>query len=145
MCDVLDICLHSRSGGSAGMRSIHWANSRRDPFRHSFCFIFGSSFRLRALHPQETKNRTCTQHHKQREQEQITKTERFNGEVRDRGKVMRGLKKIDTPILTGYQMFHNYIRMHEGLDGKTPAEACWTKGEGENKWLTSIQNASKKS
>ena len=72
------------------------------------------------------------------------KMERFNGEVRDREKVMRGLKKDDTPILTGYQLFHNFIRPHEGLDGKTPAEACGIKVEGKNKWLTLIQNASKK-
>jgi transposase-like protein len=72
------------------------------------------------------------------------KMERFNGEIRDREKTMRGLKKEDTPILTGYQLFHNYIRPHEGLEGKTPAEACGIKIEGNNKWLTLIQNASKK-
>ncbi len=71
------------------------------------------------------------------------KMERFNGEVRDREKVMRGLKKTDTPILTGYQLFHNYIREHEGLGGKTPAEACGIKVKGKNKWLTLIQNASR--
>jgi len=70
------------------------------------------------------------------------KMERFNGEVRDREKVMRGLKKKDTPILTGYQIFHNYIREHEGLNGKTPAEACGIKVEGKDKWKTLIQNAS---
>ena len=70
------------------------------------------------------------------------KMERFNGEVRDREKVMRGLKKADTPILTGYQIYHNYMRPHQGLDGKTPAEACGIKIEGENKWITLIQNAS---
>jgi len=72
------------------------------------------------------------------------KMERFNGEIRDREKVMRGLKKRYTPILTGYQIFHNYIRPHEALDGKTPSEACGIKIEGKNKWLTLIQNASKK-
>lgn len=71
------------------------------------------------------------------------KMERLNGEVRDREKVMRGLKKKDTPIITGYQIFHNYIRQHEGLNGKTPAEACGITVEGKNKWLTLIQNASK--
>lgn len=55
-----------------------------------------------------------------------------------------GLKKKDTPILSGYQLFHNYIRTHEGLEGKTPAEACGIKVEGKNKWLTFIQNASRK-
>jgi putative transposase len=69
------------------------------------------------------------------------KMERFNGEVRDREKVMRGLKKIDTSILTGYQIYHNYLRPHEGLEGKTPAEVCRIKIKGENKWITLIQNA----
>lgn len=70
------------------------------------------------------------------------KNERFNGEIRDREKVMRGIKKEDSPILKGYQVFHNYIREHEGLDGKTPAEACGIRVEGKNKWFTIIQNAS---
>ncbi len=72
------------------------------------------------------------------------KMERMNGEIRDREKTMRGLKKIDTPILTGYQIYHNYMRPHEALDGETPAERCGIKVEGDNKWLTLIQNASKK-
>jgi transposase-like protein len=71
------------------------------------------------------------------------KMERINGEIRDREKTMRGLKKTDTTILRGYQIFHNYIRPHESLDGKTPAEACGIKVNGENKWITLIQNASK--
>jgi transposase-like protein len=71
------------------------------------------------------------------------KMERLNGEIRDREKVMRGLKKKDTAVITGYQIFHNYIREHEGLKGKTPAEACGINIKGKNKWLTLIQNASK--
>ena len=70
------------------------------------------------------------------------KMECLNGEIRGREKVMRGLKKKDTPILKGCQIFHNYIRPHEGLKGKTPAEAFGIEIEGENKWLTLIQNAS---
>lgn len=73
------------------------------------------------------------------------KMERMNGEIRDREKTMRGLKKKRTTILRGYQIYHNYVRPHEGLGGKTPSEACGIKVEGENKWLTLIQNASKKS
>jgi putative transposase len=61
---------------------------------------------------------------------------------RDRKKTMRGLKKMDTPILTGYQIFHNYFREYEGLNGITPAEASGIKIEGQNKWQTVIQNAS---
>lgn len=69
------------------------------------------------------------------------KMERMNGEIRDREKVMRGLKKADTPILEGYQIYHNYFRPHEGLDGQTPAEAANIRIEGKNKWITLIQNA----
>jgi transposase-like protein len=61
------------------------------------------------------------------------KMERLNGEIRQREKTMRGLKREDTPILTGYQIYHNYIREHEGLNGKTPAEACGITIEGQNK------------
>jgi putative transposase len=71
------------------------------------------------------------------------KMERQNGEVRDREKVMRGLKNTDSPILRGFQVFHNYIRPHMGLDGRTPAEAAGIQVKGDNKWLTIIQNASK--
>ncbi len=70
------------------------------------------------------------------------KMERLNGEIRDREKVTGGLKRKDTPILKGYQIFHIYLRPHEGLDDKTPAEKCGIKVEGSNKWITIIQNAS---
>ncbi|MBI3022624.1 MAG: hypothetical protein HYU03_06490 [Thaumarchaeota archaeon] len=53
---------------------------------------------------------------------------------------MRGLKTMDTPILRGVQIYHNYIKPHEGLDSRTPAEAAGIKVEGENKWMTIIQN-----
>jgi hypothetical protein len=69
--------------------------------------------------------------------------ERLNGEIRDREKVTRNLKKTNSPILTGMQIFHNYVRPHEALNGRTPSEAAGIKVEGENKWLTLIQNASK--
>ena len=54
---------------------------------------------------------------------------------------MRGVKKADSPILKGYQLYHNYFRDHDALDGKTPAEAANIKIEGRNKWVTVIQNA----
>ena len=70
------------------------------------------------------------------------KMERLNGEIRDREKVMRGLKKTDTPILDGYRIYHNYMRPHQALNGRTPAEAA---GIGEpvegNRWLDLIRKA----
>ena len=72
------------------------------------------------------------------------KMERMNGEIRDREKTMRSLKKVDTPILKGLQIHHNYIDKHQGLqEKKTPAEKAGIQIEGKNKWLTIIQNASK--
>jgi hypothetical protein len=47
-----------------------------------------------------------------------------------------------TPVIPGYQIYHNYVRPHEALEGKTPADACGIEVQGENKWLTLIQNAS---
>jgi putative transposase len=36
------------------------------------------------------------------------------------------------------------MRNHIALDGKTPSEACGIEINGENKWITLIQNANKK-
>ncbi|MGA2971317.1 MAG: hypothetical protein ABSE39_01690 [Candidatus Bathyarchaeia archaeon] len=44
----------------------------------------------------------------------------LNGEIRGREKVMRSLKRPDTPILFGYQLFHNYVWPDEALGGRTP-------------------------
>jgi transposase-like protein len=69
------------------------------------------------------------------------KMERMNGEIRDRERVMRTFERTDSPILAGMQIFHNYVRPHMALRGKTPAEVAGIKIKGENKWLTIIQNA----
>jgi hypothetical protein len=54
---------------------------------------------------------------------------------------VRTLEKPDTAILTSMQIYHNYIPPHQALKGKTPAEVAGIKVEGENRWLTLIQNA----
>lgn len=56
---------------------------------------------------------------------------------------MRSLKNPETPIISGLQIYHNYIRPHMALDGKTPAEAAGISVQGQDKWLTIIQNAAK--
>jgi len=70
--------------------------------------------------------------------------ERMNGEIRDREKIMRGLERKDSPILTGVQIYHNFVKPHMALEGRTPAEAAGIEVKGRNKWLTLIQNASKR-
>jgi hypothetical protein len=47
-------------------------------------------------------------------------------------------------VTKSIKIFHNYIRPHQALKGKTPAEIAGIKVEGENKWITIIQNASRK-
>ena len=56
---------------------------------------------------------------------------------------MRGLERQDSPILTGVQIYYNFVKPHMALDGKTPAEVAGIKVNGDNKWITIIQNASK--
>ena len=69
--------------------------------------------------------------------------ERLNGEIRDREKVFRGLKKKDTPLIQGLKLWYNFSKEHGGLGGDvTPSEAALIKVDGDNKWKTIIQNAS---
>lgn len=72
------------------------------------------------------------------------KMERMNGEIRDPEKVVRGLKMENSPLIKGLQIYHNYVRTHEGLNNRTPAEVAGIRVEGQDKWLTIIQNAAKK-
>ena len=71
--------------------------------------------------------------------------ESFNGNtVRLREEATRGLKREDSAILTGLRLYHNHVRPHQGLPGKTtPGEAAGIRIEGDNKWKTIIQNAAK--
>ena len=68
--------------------------------------------------------------------------ERLNGEFRDREKTFRGLKKDNSPAITGIRLYHNYVRPHSSLGNDTPADRSVVKIEGDNKWKTIIQNAS---
>ena len=67
--------------------------------------------------------------------------ERLHGTIRQREKVMRGLKIEETPIVEGHRLFYNFIKPHEALDGKTPSEEAGITIEGDNKWLTLLRNA----
>ena len=61
----------------------------------------------------------------------------MNGEVRDL------VEKADTPVLAGYQIYHNYLRPHEASKGKTPAEKCGIVIEGGNKWKTVVEKSTR--
>ena len=72
--------------------------------------------------------------------------ESFNGNtIRHREKVVRGLKRDDSAIISGLQIYHNFVRPHLGLadPSMTPAEAAGIRVEGNDKIRTLIQAAAK--
>ena len=88
------------------------------------------------------KNTTHTRHIHIQKDMNNNKMERLNGEIRDREKVFRGLKKMDTPILDGMKVYYNFTKKHGALKDKTPSESALIKVDGKNRWKTIIQNAS---
>jgi transposase-like protein len=68
--------------------------------------------------------------------------ERRQGTIRDREKVMRGLKTTETPIIPMENIYYNFIRPHLSLKGKTPAEeAKIVKCLERNRWLELIKKS----
>jgi len=63
--------------------------------------------------------------------------------IREREKIMRALKnKDDNQVIDGWRIYYNFIRPHQALDGKTPAEmANLNRNLGENKWLSLIKQS----
>jgi transposase-like protein len=55
--------------------------------------------------------------------------ERFHGTLKARTKVMRGLKNFETALdfTEGWLVHYNYLRPHESLQDKTPAEVAGIK------------------
>jgi transposase-like protein len=73
--------------------------------------------------------------------------ERLNGTVREREKVMRGFKKEESAqqILEGFRAYYNFIRKHQSLNGKTPAEtANINLGLERNRWMDLIKKSNHK-
>jgi putative transposase len=60
------------------------------------------------------------------ERENTSLIERWHGTLKSRTKVMRGLKNFETAndFTEAYRAYYNYLRPHESLQGKTPAEAA---------------------
>jgi len=72
--------------------------------------------------------------------------ERLHGTVKERTKVMRGLDRDETAqrMMEANRIYYNYLRPHQALNGKTPAEKAGIdlKLEG-NQWQELIQKASR--
>ena len=52
--------------------------------------------------------------------------ERLHGTIKERTKVMRGLRNPETAkrFLDGWMMYYDYMKPHEALDSRTPSEAA---------------------
>jgi hypothetical protein len=68
--------------------------------------------------------------------------ERMNGTQRERFKVQRGWKSMNTAIPEGNRIFYNFIRPHMALEGQTPAQAAGIDLNLEgNRWMELIRLA----
>ena len=67
--------------------------------------------------------------------------ERLHGTLKDRIKPMRGLKGMETVriLLEGWAVHYNYVRPHQTLKGKTPAQASGI--DIENDWHNLVREA----
>jgi hypothetical protein len=61
-----------------------------------------------------------------RVEDNTQKIERFHGSLKQRTKIMRGLKNFESALdfINGWLVHYNYLRPHEGLNDKTPAEVA---------------------
>ncbi|MFH0954816.1 MAG: DDE-type integrase/transposase/recombinase [Candidatus Micrarchaeota archaeon] len=71
------------------------------------------------------------------------KVERLHGTMRERLKVQRGLQshKTTSVNMENFRTYYNFLRPHQALNGKTPAELADIKIPiyGKNKWLSMIK------
>ena len=67
------------------------------------------------------------------------KIERLNGTLSERVKVQRGWKTHKSAITEGQRIYYDFIKPHQALDGKTPAEKVGIQLKGKDKWLSMIR------
>jgi len=68
--------------------------------------------------------------------------ERLHGTIRERNKTQRGLEKEDSVFFKGHQLYYNFIRPHDSLNGYTPAHfANLYLNLGNKKWENLLMQA----
>jgi putative transposase len=66
--------------------------------------------------------------------ESTSEIERFHGTLKDRTKVFRAFRDFETLVqfTHGWLVYYNYFKVHESLDGKTPAEVAKVNSDIRN-------------
>jgi transposase-like protein len=65
--------------------------------------------------------------------------ERLNGTLRERVKVQRGWKSMESQIAEGQRIHYNFVKPHQALEGMTPAQRAGIPIE--NKWLELLKKS----
>ena len=68
------------------------------------------------------------------------RVERLNGTLRERVNVQRGWKNPKSAIAEGQRIYYNFIKPHQSLDGKTPADKVGINIDGKDKWKDLLKN-----
>jgi transposase-like protein len=68
------------------------------------------------------------------------RVERLNGTLRERVKVQRGWKTHKSAISEGQRIYYNFIKPHQSLDGKTPADKVGINIDEKDKWKGLLKN-----
>ena len=67
--------------------------------------------------------------------------ERLNGTLRERVKVQRGWKSMESQIAEGQRIQYNFVKPHSALAGQTPAQAASIPIIAKNKWMDLLELA----
>ena len=67
--------------------------------------------------------------------------ERLNGTLRERVKVQRGWKNMESQISEGQRIHYNFVKPHQALEGMTPAQRAGLAIP--NNWMTLLEQALK--
>jgi hypothetical protein len=65
----------------------------------------------------------------------------LNGTLRERVKVQRGWKSMQTQIAEGQRIHYNFVKPHQALNGQTPGQVAGVGVEGGNKWMELLKKA----
>lgn len=65
--------------------------------------------------------------------------ERLNGTLRERVKVTRGWKSMETPLAEGQRIHYNFVKPHASLEGMTPAQRAGLAIP--NDWMTLLKQS----